>query len=142
MAKLTIHSFSYDSEYLTYCRKRAPWKLAFMDSYLQLKLLSTNIFDDFFFILTYEAIDYTLTEIQTMQTKFVHFVLGDHRTIALTHSPYDSYGQYMRNDIVLFYFISHVLHSICINFIPDMYSVLYDGPGEMSHKVKFTEDQY
>ena len=107
-----------------------------------LRLFSTNIFDDFFFILSYEAIDQTLTQIQTMQTKFVHFVLGDHRTIALIDSPYENYGQYMRHNIVLFYFISHVLHSVCVNFIPDMHSVFYDGPGEMSHKVQFTEDQF
>ena len=48
----------------------------------------------------------------------------------------------MRQDIVLFYFIFHVLHSTCINFTPDAYSVLYDGPGEMSHQVKFIEDQF
>ena len=113
-----------------------------MESLIALELFSTNIFDEFFFILTYEAIDKTLTKIQTLQTKFVLFVLGDHRTIALTHSPYDSYGQYMRHDIVLFYFISHVLHSICINFTPDVYSTLYDGPGEMSHKVNPTKDQF
>ena len=125
-----------------YCGKRAPWKLAFTSSSIILDVFSTNIFDEFFFILTYEAIDHTLTEIKKLQTKFVHFMLGDRRTIALTHSPYGDDAQYMRQDIVLFYFISHVLHSICINFTPDAYSVLYNGPGEMSHQVKFTEEQF
>ena len=119
MAKLTIHHFFYYYHYLMYCGKRAPWKLAVMGYLLFLELLSTNIFDEYFFFLTYEVIDQTLTRIQNIQTKFVHFVLGDHRTIAFTHSPFGNYKKHMRYDIVLFNFISHVLHSICINFTPD-----------------------
>ena len=141
MVHLTIIIRFY-SHYLIYCGKRAPWKLAFMRSSIVLRLFNTNIFDEYFFVLTYEAIDQTLTEIQIMQAKLVYFMLGDRRTIAITHSPYHNDGQYMRQDIVLFYFISHVLHSVCINFTPDSRSVLYDGPGEMSHEHKFTEDQF
>ena len=83
MAKLIIRPVFYWSLALTYCGKPASWEIAFMESSLTLQLLSTNIFGEFFFILTYEAIDFTLTQMQ-----FVHFVLGDRRTIALTHSPY------------------------------------------------------
>ena len=76
-----------------------------------------------------------------MDEVYVMFLKGDHRTVPFEYSLYtNDYNNLLFSDRML-YFLSHVLDVVCLDIIPDYDTTLYDGPGKLSPKTEFTDDE-
>ena len=90
----------------------------------------------------YTAIDRASPEITKAKEILVTFVQGDHRSIPIQYSPFGNADENVLQDTLAYSFVTHVLDTVCIDFIPDMNTELYDGPGRNSEIVQIAGEYH
>ena len=138
-ARVTVASRSQRG--IHYCGRRVPWTVTLTESKCNIHIYQLNwLKDGFYFILVYETIEKSSPLAIIMDEVYVMFIQGDHCTVSIGYSLFGN----DHNNLLpgrLLYFLSHILDVVCLDIIPDSDTILYDGPGKLSPKTVFTDEE-